>query len=89
LKTITFSYITYNAHAKVWLRLLNIDTLILNEFQAKLVHRLCSKLYNITEKNEILHIDTEVVKLSCGFFNFDWDVSIIVNFSNNLKILLN
>ncbi|KAL7030138.1 hypothetical protein ACKWTF_006542 [Chironomus riparius] len=44
----------------------------------KSIHKLCCKLYNKIRKIELLHIDTEIVKLGCGFFNFDWDVAKIV-----------
>ncbi|KAL7030136.1 hypothetical protein ACKWTF_006540 [Chironomus riparius] len=44
----------------------------------KSIHKLCCKLYNKVERIELLDIDTDVVKLGCGFFNFDWDVTKIV-----------
>ncbi|KAL7030144.1 hypothetical protein ACKWTF_006546 [Chironomus riparius] len=53
--------------------------------KAKLVHRLCSQLFNILGNIELLQIETEVVKLGCGFFNFDWDLFIIVRCIQHFK----
>ncbi|KAL7030147.1 hypothetical protein ACKWTF_006547 [Chironomus riparius] len=46
--------------------------------KAEIVHKLCSKSFNRIGRIEILDIHTDIAKLGCGFFNFDWNLFNIV-----------